>query len=116
MSPAPHTSANQPTDVVLLYSTAPNSDIASALAEKIITHKLAACVNILPEIHSIYRWNNEVQHSTEVAMILKTTRAQFEGIQAVFAHDHPYETPCLLMLEVSDGNPPFLAWVSQQLS
>jgi periplasmic divalent cation tolerance protein len=101
-------------DAVLLYSTAPDGAVAENLARRLIEQKLAACVNIIPTMRSFYEWDGALQQANEVAMLIKTTRARYDDIQALFIAEHPYDTPCLLMLEIGCGNPEFLKWIQSQ--
>lgn len=105
-------------DVVSLYTTWPDMESAQAAGEALVAQKLAACVNILPGVHSIYRWEGALQHETEVAMFVKTTTARAEVARDALLGLHPYDAPCVLALktDAAASNPMFLEWVTQDTS
>jgi len=102
------------TSITLLYTTAPSRDIADALAASLVEKRLAACVNMLDGMRSVYRWEGKIEHAEEVAMLIKTTAAQVEPIKALLAAEHPYDTPACLVLAVTDGLPDYLQWIARE--
>ena len=94
--------------------TAPDPETAESLAGGMVDNRLAACVNILPEIRSMYRWDNEVQRDSEVLMVIKTTRPGVDPLKQWLARHHPYDVPELLALPVEDGFSDYLGWVIQE--
>jgi periplasmic divalent cation tolerance protein len=99
---------------VLVYLTAASRDHAVLIGRTLVQERLAACVNVLGPIASIYRWEGEVCEEEEVAFIAKT-RAELVSVLSERVHDlHDYETPCVVALAISDGNPEFLAWIGEQ--
>lgn len=104
-------------DVVSLYSTWPDLKSAEAAAEALVAQRLAACVNILPGVRSVYRWEGRIQHDDEVAMFVKTTAARAGAAQQALLALHPYATPCVLELSIGSGggsNPAFLRWIDAE--
>ena len=102
------------TDIRLIYCTCPNADVAGALARQLVERQLAACVNILPEIRSIYRWQGEVQDDAECLMMIKTTQAAVKEVQRWLIEQHPYDEPEVIAVPVSEGSPGYLAWVAAE--
>jgi periplasmic divalent cation tolerance protein len=103
-------------EVVSLYSTWPDQQRAEAAGEALIEARLAACVNIIPNIRSLYRWNGQIQRETEVVMLVKTSLAKAPAARDALLAAHPYETPCLLHLHTVPENsaPAFAAWVQAE--
>jgi len=99
-------------EAIVVLMTAPNSDEASRIAESLVNRKLAACVQILPEMQSIYVWNDEVQREKEVLLLAKTTRANFEQLEREVRAVHSYETPEIIALPVVVGSEPYLQWLT----
>lgn len=84
---------------------------AEGLARELVELRLAACVNLLPRITSIYRWDGAVQQDEETLLLIKTTAAQVEALRAAVIARHPYAVPEFLALAVSEGHAPYLDWV-----
>ena len=82
-------------------------EIAAALVEK----RLAACVNIVPEIQSIYRWKGQICNDTERLLIIKTQKHLFDRLEAVVKEMHPYETPEIISFDIQQGYPGYLRWI-----
>ena len=97
--------------VVVVLMTAPTVDDARRLAQLAVTSRLAACVNIVPEVESVYRWEGQVESATEVQLIMKTRRQQAPALLAALQAAHPYDTPEGVVLDVVDGLPDYLNWV-----
>ena len=101
-------------DVQLLLCTCPDQATAGSLAEGLVGTGLAACVNILPEIRSIYRWENEVQQDSEVLMVIKTSRSAYPGLENWLMDHHPYDVPEVLALPIENGAGQYLDWVDRE--
>ena len=99
------------TDVLVVLCTCPDAATARQLAGAIVEEQLAACVNILPEIRSIYRWQDEVQDDGEALMVMKTTQGAYAKLERWLLEHHPYEVPELLALPVIAGSTDYLGWV-----
>jgi len=101
-------------DVVLMvYVTVPNRDEAEKIATLLVKQKLAACVNILGEIQSVYEWKGVIERSKEIAMVAKTTTGQYAALEQLIKSHHSYECPCIVAWPIERGYPPFLAWVNE---
>lgn len=97
-------------EVLVVLVTCP-PDKAHGIAEALVGARVAACVNVVPALQSVYRWQGAVQRDDEALLIAKTTRDRFDALkQAVLAH-HPYELPEVIALAVDRGHAPYLDWV-----
>jgi periplasmic divalent cation tolerance protein len=92
------------------------ADVASAriLARALVEQRLAACVNMLPAVQSVYRWNGAVEEAAEVTLLIKTTAARYPELEQAVRRLHPYDLPELIAIPVSAGLPPYLEWISQE--
>ena len=98
-----------------IYMTAGSRDEATKIGKKLVTAKLAACVNILDNMHSIYLWEGEIQDDTEVVIIAKTTEDRVAELIEKVRSMHSYECPCIVSLPVSGGHQPFLDWIAKEV-
>ena len=97
-------------DVIVVLVTCP-PDKAESIADALIEERVAACVNVVPSLRSVYRLKGEVHHDEEAMLLVKTTRDRFEALkQAVLKH-HPYELPEVIAVPVDRGHTPYLEWV-----
>jgi periplasmic divalent cation tolerance protein len=85
---------------VLVYTTFPDEDTALEIADALVREKLAACVNLIPRMKSVYAWRGAVERAEEVVGIIKTRDGLREQVRAALKERHPYETPIILFLEV----------------
>jgi periplasmic divalent cation tolerance protein len=97
--------------VLLAFCTCPNEVVAEAIADILVGEKLAACVNLLPGIRSIYAWQGEIQRDAEVMLLIKTSTARFVALTQRLPELHPYDLPEIIAIPVSHGLPPYLEWV-----
>ena len=98
-------------EFLLVQTSCPDNDSAIALAQRIIKGKVAACVNVLPSVTSIYEWKDEVKQDSEILLLIKTTKSRYEDLQALICGSHPYELPEVIAVPISDGLPEFLSWI-----
>ena len=96
-----------------VHITAPSRDQAATLARTLVDEGLAACVNILGPIRSIYRWEGKTCDDEEVLCLVKTRRALFAALRARVQRLHPYEVPEILSFAVKDGSPAYLTWLAE---
>lgn len=101
-------------DVVMIYTTFATVADAAAVGRRLVEERLAACVNILPAMHAIYRWKDAVEEADEAVMLVKTKAATAEAAAARIEKLHPYETPAVLVLPVAGGSAPYLAWIAAE--
>jgi len=97
--------------VIIALSSCPDEVTARAVAEALVSERLASCVNRLPGMTSTYFWDGRLQNEAEILLIMKTTAARLAELEARLKVLHPYELPELVVLPVSGGNEPYLAWV-----
>ena len=98
-------------NVLLVLTNLPNRAAADTLAQVLVESRLAACVNILPACHSIYRWKGKVETAEEIPLLIKTTEARYPALEAAIRERHPYEIPEIVSLPVTGGLPEYLAWL-----
>ncbi len=104
------------TGVVVALSTFPTAERAGEVARTLVDEGLVACVNIVPGVRSIYRWKGEVCDDSEVLCVVKTRSDRLEALRARLVALHPYEVPELVVLDVTGGHEPYLAWVLGSVS
>jgi periplasmic divalent cation tolerance protein len=102
------------TDVMVVLSTCPDDVTARRLAAGLVEAGFAACVNILPEIRSIYRWQGQTLDEAETLLIAKTTRRVYPELEAWLRKHHPYQVPEVLGLSVQAGASEYLDWVTNE--
>lgn len=95
----------------LVYMTAGSLDEAEQIGRTLVSERLAACVNLLPAMQSIYRWEGEVRQEAEVVVIAKTRVDLVARLTERVVELHSYECPCVVALPVQGGNPAFLEWI-----
>ena len=97
--------------ILIVMTNLPNAQAAEALAAAVVEARLAACVNLLPAVQSVYRWEDKLQWATEVTLLIKTTQRQYVALEAAIHAAHPYELPEVIALPVTAGLPSYLQWV-----
>lgn len=102
------------TGLCLLYMTAPDAGEARRIGDVLVAERLAACVNIIPGMTSIYRWRGEVRHGAECVLIAKTRAELVERATARVRALHSDDCPCVVALPVTGGNPDFLSWIIEE--
>ena len=103
------------TDVVVVLCTLPPGDAASSIARTLVEERLAACVNLVPAVRSIYEWQGAICDEPEQLAIVKTTRDGLDALRARLVALHPYDVPEVLALAVEDGHLPYLGWVHERV-
>ncbi|HEY6988287.1 MAG TPA: divalent-cation tolerance protein CutA [Bryobacteraceae bacterium] len=102
-------------DFVAVFCTCRDQQEALHLANAVVEQRLAACVNVLPPVQSVYRWKEEVQIETEYLLLIKTTAARFAPLRDAITKLHSYETPEVLAVPVADGSDRYLAWIRESV-
>ena len=102
-------------EVLTVLCTCPDTATAKSLAAGLVEQGLAACVNVLPEIRSIYRWRNEIHDEGEVLLLAKTSRLAYASLESWLLEHHPYEVPEVLALPVQAGSADYLDWVLSEI-
>jgi len=102
--------------MLLVLTTTPNLSEAEKLAKKIIEKKLAACVQVLPQMKSFYFWKGEVQNETEYLLLIKTLETKFLAIEEFIQTNHSYDVPEVVALSVEQVSHSYLKWITDCLS
>ncbi len=103
-------------DVVIVLTTVGGADEARTIGRTLIEERLAGCVNLLPEMTSIYRWQGAVQEDREYQLVIKTTRARLDALRTRVHELHSYELPEFLVLAVASGSPGYVQWLGESTS
>ena len=98
-------------DFIVVYITAPNQEEAQSLAQALVKEKLAACVNIIPGIQSVYQWDNAIQTDQELLLICKSRTERFEALSKRVQALHSYDVPEIISIPLQNGSEPYLNWV-----
>lgn len=98
--------------MLVCLSTFPSPEKAAEIAKILVEESLAACVNLVPQVRSIYRWEGAVSEDTETLAIIKTTAERYDALAARLVALHPYEVPELIALPIERGHAPYLAWLA----
>jgi periplasmic divalent cation tolerance protein len=106
----------QESEPIVVFITAPNKDEAKRLASALIGSELAACVQILPEMESIYRWQGAIEQQSEILILAKTTSAKFAELEREVRLLHTYDVPEILALPVVAVSQPYLEWLNKTLN
>ena len=103
------------TDKRLVLSTAGSQEEARKIAHALVERRLAACVNIVPGVESVYRWQGKVETAAEWLLVMKTTAAAFPALSKALRELHSYDVPECLMLTVEDGDAAYLEWIGESV-
>lgn len=106
----------RPVTILLVLTNLPDRPSAEALARELVEARLAACVNILPSCHSVYRWHAAIETAEEVPLLIKTSSERYAALEAAIRSHHPYEMPEVIAMPVRHGLPDYLAWVADSTS
>lgn len=99
---------------LLVLTNLPDAASAQALATLLVEGRLAACVNILAPARSVYRWQDRVETTEEIPLLIKTSAARYEVLEAAIKASHPYELPEIVAIPLAQGLPPYLAWIEAE--
>jgi periplasmic divalent cation tolerance protein len=102
------------TNTLIILTTFPDHDAALEVAGRLVREKLAACVNVLPRITSVYEWQGEVQIDNEHLMLAKTSISRFAELEAAIRDAHPYELPEIVGVPITQGLQGYLDWIELQ--
>jgi periplasmic divalent cation tolerance protein len=100
---------------ILVLTTTDSLDLALRIASALVEQKEAACVNIVPGIRSIYRWEGKVCDDAELLLLIKSSADRFEAIRSRIRQIHTYEVPEVVSLPIAAGDPSYLRWLNEQL-
>ena len=96
---------------IIVFNTCDSAEIASSIAETLVSKKLAACVNIVNSIESVYQWQGKIEHDKEILLIIKTRQSLFLQIEQTIQELHNYELPEIIAVSVSSGDKNYLNWI-----
>lgn len=99
----------------LVLTTCPDEQVAKNIAQHLVTEKLAACVNIMPNITSVYHWQDEIQCDNEVQLLIKTDSEKFARLNAQINALHPYDVVEVIALNIQQGDNHYLNWIREYL-
>lgn len=101
------------TDFLMVICNCPDHQVAEQMAATLVDEKLAACINIMPEMKSVYRWQGQVESDLEVQVQIKTTAALYDKLQQRISALHPYEVPEIIALPILRGSPSYMQWITE---
>jgi periplasmic divalent cation tolerance protein len=104
------------TDKILVLTTAGSDEEARKIGRALVDRLLAACVNIIPQIGSIYRWEGEIEEAEEWLLVIKTTGAAFERVRNAINELHSYEVPECISISIENGSRAYLNWVGESVN
>ena len=102
------------TDMIYIFWSCRDKTEAKKIIHRLLDKRLIACASIFPEVESIYRWEGKIEESQEVKVILKTQGKHYDAIQNYILSQCSYEVPEILQIEIVQGNPRYLSWVSEE--
>lgn len=101
---------------LVVLSTFPDADSAARVARTLVDDRLAACVNLIPSVRSIYRWQGAISDEAETLAVIKTTAGRYAALAARIAELHPYQVPEIIALPLVEAHPPYLAWLAGEVA
>jgi len=107
----PAADVSESNDLLVCYCTCPDDAVASAIAHALVSEGLAACVNRIGGVRSVYRWQGEVHDDAEVLLMIKIPGSGLDRVRERIESLHPYELPELIAVEIRGGSTPYLAWL-----
>lgn len=103
------------TDKIVVFSTCGSAEEAERIARALVSKRLAACVNLLPQVRSIYRWKGAVEDAQETLLVIKSSRALFDDLRAEIEKLHSYEVAEVIALPIVDGSEAYLEWLGREV-
>ena len=100
----------------LVLCTCPDENVAINIAENIVAQRVAACVNVLPSVYSVYHWQDNVESAKESIIVIKTTQEKYSALEKVITSLHPYEVPEVIALDIDNGLPEYLKWIGNSIN
>ena len=100
--------------VCVILCNVPDTETGQALARALVEKGLVACVNLLPGVQSVYRWQGQVEQATETTLLIKTALSRYDEVEQQIRAAHPYDQPEILCLPVQAGRPAYLEWVARE--
>ena len=104
------------TDKILVLTAAGSEEEAHKIAHELVVRQLAACVNMIPRLNSIYRWQGKIEESEEYLLLIKTTADNFTGVREAIEELHSYDLPECIALQITEGSEPYLNWIASTVA
>ena len=101
-------------DALLILTNCPDEESANAIALALVESRLAACVNILPRVQSLYRWQGVIESATEIPLLIKSTASNYPALEALIRERHPHDVPEIIALPITQGLPAYLTWLATE--
>ena len=105
-----------PTNLQLVLCTVPDRECAEQIAEALVAEQLAACVNIIPGIASVYRWKGGMEKDEELLLLIKTSQGMYESLEQRIRALHPYELPEIIAVSIQAGQKDYIKWIENSLT
>mgnify|MGYP001454871258 FL=1 len=102
-------------DYAFILTTVSTEEEGHMIANELVKNKLAVCVNIIPKVHSVFEWENDIQNETEVLLMIKTTKAREKDIYQTVQSLHSYDIPELITLPIDNGSDTYLHWLENSV-
>ena len=96
----------------IVICSCPDKEVSEKLAQILVAKQLAACVNILPNITSVYRWQDQVETAQEYLLLIKSMKSKYDLIELVIKDNHPYELPEIIAVSIDNGSSEYLNWIA----
>lgn len=109
-----HNDELNPSGGYMVYCTCPDAAVADQLAQRAVSAGLAACVNLLPGVTSVYRWQGRICHDREVLLLIKTAETAYPALERLILQHHPYQVPEIIALPIARGYAGYLQWLHEQ--
>ncbi|HEY6232192.1 MAG TPA: divalent-cation tolerance protein CutA [Pyrinomonadaceae bacterium] len=105
--------ASESSEAIVVFMTAGSREEAERLAQALVSKRLAACVQILPEMQSVYWWQGQIENAREIPILAKTVRSKFAELERQVRSLHSYETPEIIALPITEASAPYLEWLRE---
>ena len=103
-------------EIIIVFVTVPGLREGSRISKAILTSRLAACVNVIPGVQSIYKWKGKIVQEKEAMLVLKTTRPRYRKLEQKIKQLHPYEVPEVIAIPLIFGSPQYIEWVTREVA
>lgn len=103
-------------EIIIVFVTVPGLREGSRISKAILTSRLAACVNVIPGVQSIYKWKGKIVQEKEAMLVLKTTRLRYRKLEQKIKELHPYEVPEVIAIPLICGSPQYVEWVTREVA
>jgi periplasmic divalent cation tolerance protein len=104
----------QTQQAILVLTNVADAATAQAMARALVERRLVACVNVLPGVRSVYRWQGAIEEAAEITLLMKTVRQRYAELEAAIKTLHPYEVPEIIVMPIEQGLPSYLDWIVQE--